>query len=199
MVDYCNSVKNDFSKNISAYDIARKIYLTFPTYAFESNYDLQFDILNSISQFLSIPITSVHVAGSAKIGRSYHKNTEFSSDKSDLDVAIIDNAWFCKLMEICSKETKSFRDGRKLQSNRDPVNNLEFLKDYILKGIIFPENMPICGERERMLSFFNELSVKHTSSFKDINVAFYLSSYFFEKKQLTTIFNIKNYQSVAEE
>ncbi|MFP1923909.1 hypothetical protein [Lonsdalea quercina] len=198
MIDYCNSVKADFSKKISAYDIARKIYLTYPTYAFKNKYDLQFDILNGISKFLAISITSVHVAGSAKVGRSYHKGTEFCSEKSDLDVVIIDNDWFCKLMEVCSSETRGFHDGRKLQSNRNADNNLDFLKDYILKGIIFPKNMPICSERQRILGFFNELSVKYAPYFKDINVAFYLSSYFFERKQLKTIFNINDYQSNLE-
>lgn len=192
MVDYCKTVKKDFKKNVDPNDIARKIFLTFPTFAFQDKEDIQFDILNEISLHFSIPITSVHIAGSAKVGRSYHKNTDFTCERSDLDVVIIDNNIFCRLLEVSHKATKGLKDATKF-SSRDANTGLDFFNSYILKGIIFPKNMPTIKEREAILKFFNDLSVKYRKHFKDINVAFYLSTYFFERKQLTTIYNIKNH------
>lgn len=198
MVDYRETVKKDFEKEISPNDIARKIFLTFPTFAFENKEDIQFEILNKISRYFSIPITSVQIAGSAKVGRSYHKDKEFSCEHSDLDVVIIDNNIFRDLMETCCQVTRGFQDATKFSNNRDVANRLDFFKSYLLKGIIIPKNMPNTEKKESILRFFNGLSVEYVRHFKDINVAFYLSSYFFERKQLTTIYNIKNHIQIGE-
>ena len=78
-------------------EIARKVFLTYPTKAFVGNEERQYEILNSVAEYFRVPITSIQVAGSAKLGQSVHKKTAFIPGQSDLDLAIIDShlfAWY---------------------------------------------------------------------------------------------------------
>lgn len=193
MVDYCNTVKTDVRNSVPREDIARKIYLTYPTFAFSEKEDVQFLILNAISKKLEIPISSIHVAGSAKVGRSYHKNKEFSAAGSDLDIVIIDGNIFRSLMEDASKTSQGFSDVRTFTRRWDNKNSLDWFRTYLLKGMIVAKDMPNSQKKEAILTFFNELSVTYINHFKDINVAFYLSEYFFERKQVSSINNINKY------
>ncbi|WP_341708925.1 hypothetical protein [Halopseudomonas sp.] len=91
-------------------EIVRKVYLAYPTKALIGDEERQYQILNDISCFFRVPIMSIQVAGSAKTGRSFHKQKDFDPGNSDLDIAIIDPGLFRRYMEAIFSVTKGYSD-----------------------------------------------------------------------------------------
>lgn len=176
-------------------DIARKIFLVYPTKVFVGNEEQQYAITNEIARHFDIPITSIQVAGSAKTGRSFFQQRDFVPGSSDLDIAIIDARLFSKYMEIVYSETRGYTDKTRfsIRANRSTFD--EYLT-YLSKGIFRPDLMPAGQEKASITNFFGLLSRNHTDLFKDINAAIYLSESFFESKQRSAIKNhINNAQT----
>jgi hypothetical protein len=162
--------------------ISRKIYTTYPTFAFGDDYDVQFEIFNSISTNFNVPITAIQVAGSAKTGFNFIKNTDYLKGSSDLDIAIVDNLLFQKYCEIVLRETYGFRD----LSGFSEDNAKSYYK-YIAKGFFRPDFMPVCEAKKEWENYFNKLSVKYNDLFSNINAGIYFSQTFFELKQSSNI------------
>lgn len=199
-MNHLEAIEEGIEKEIPHEETIRKVYLSYPTFAFLSNEDLKYEIFNEISLFFSIPITSIQVTGSGQIGKSLHKKTDFVIQKSDLDIAIIDHDLFLKYMEIVSNETNGYRDTNKFA--RDPKTGVSLKQQYqiyLSKGMFRPDLMPACAERNKINSFFGNLSTKHSKVFKSINAGMYISQFFFEKKQKTAIeAHISNKGSVIQ-
>lgn len=187
-MDYFKSIDASIDADMSYDKIARKIFLTYPTFAFIGNEEIQYDILNSISQEFSIPITSIHVAGSSKIGRSIHKERDFILGTSDLDIAIIDTNFFAYCMEVVFKASNYYRDRAKFPI-KNGTSTYQTYIEYIAKGIFRPDLMPMGEDRATWNSFFNRLSGKHIDTFKSINAGVYMSQACFEFKQSSVINN----------
>lgn len=185
---HIDAIDSDLKNAKNTTEIVRKIYLTYPTIAFEDNYDTQYEILNDISTFFRVPITAIQIAGSSKTGYSFHKQQAFQPGISDLDIAIIDSTVFLKYMELVFHITDGYRLGQHF-----PIDTVkggsskDSYMQYIGKGIFAAEYMPQCPERAEWRSFFGELSKKHTKLFKSINARLYLSQKFFENKQRNAI------------
>lgn len=169
-------------------DIARKIFLVYPTKVFIGNEEQQYAITNEIARHFDVPITSIQVAGSAKTGRSIFQQRDFIPGVSDLDVAIIDQRLFSKYMEIVYAETRGYTDKTRF-SIRSGRSTFDEYLTYITKGIFRPDLMPAGQEKASITNFFGLLSRNHTDLFKDINAAIYLSESFFESKQRSAIKN----------
>ena len=169
-------------------DIARKIFLVYPTKVFVGNEEQQYAITNKIARHFDVPLTSIQVAGSAKTGRSFFQKRDFVPGSSDLDIAIIDSRLFSKYMEIVYSETRGYTDKTRF-SIRDNRSTYDEYLTYITKGIFRPNLMPAGQEKANITNFFGLLSRNHTDLFKDINAAIYLSESFFESKQRSAIKN----------
>ncbi|QNR96240.1 hypothetical protein ICJ04_11890 [Stenotrophomonas sp. 169] len=166
--------------------IARKVFLTYPTMAFVGQEDLQFDILNSVSDKWGVPISSIHVCGSAKIGVSVHKGTPFASGTSDLDLAIIDAGLFVRYMEAVANLTRNYS----IRSSFPLVKGVSYREQYLsylTKGMLNPDFMPVSPMRADWSNFFGRLSSDHSKAFKSISAMIYLSERFFETKQRSVI------------
>ena len=170
-------------------EIVRKVYLAYPTKALIGDEERQYQILNDISCFFNVPIMSIQVAGSAKTGRSFHKQKDFEPRKSDLDIAIIDPGLYQKYMEAIFSVTKGYSDNTGF-SIRTGKSTFEEYLSYLTKGIFRADLMPTCEERKAWNQFFGQLSQKHGDLFKSINAGIYMSQLFFENKQRSAI---KNY------
>lgn len=185
-MNHIESIDLGLTEKKPYYEIARKIYLTYPTSALIGNEERQFQILNEISEYFNIPITNVQVVGSAKTGYSFHKRTNFDSKTSDLDIAIIDANLFISYSEWVLKATDGF-------SNRvdfpiiDGKSTYQQYINCIAKGIFRPDLMPSGKKRLSWLKFFGGLSSKNKDIFKSINAGIYLSQTYFEYKQLWNI------------
>lgn len=182
-MDYLASIDSGLNTKRDHGEIARKIFLTHPTYALVGHEEEGFEILNSVSIFLDVPITSVQVVGSAKIGESFHKNTIFSNKTSDLDIAVIDPGLFRKYSEHVFTLSKGFTDETQFSSSAIVD---EYLR-YLSKGIFRPDLMPSGRWRADLNRFFGQLSLKYEKLFKSINASIYFSQVYFESKQRSVI------------
>jgi len=183
---HIEAIDREVEQNTAHGDIARKIFLTYPTHVFIGKEDREYAILNNISSYFSVPIMSVQITGSAKVGRSFHKKTNFTARESDLDVAIIDAALFVKYFEIVFRTT----DGYANQSDfprKDGVSRFPEYISYIAKGMFRPDLMPSCPQRGDWNKFFGHLSQEHSDLFKSINASIFVSQVFFENKQRSAI------------
>lgn len=188
-MNHIEAIDKSLKEHLSYIEIVRKIYLTYPTKALIDKEEKQFDILNEISIYFGIPINHIQVCGSSKVGRSFHKKSEFTPQKSDLDIAIIDPDLFLKYSELVFGATKGLRDMTGFSKYGGGSNRDSYLA-YISKGIFRPDYMPSCPQRVKWFEFFNQLSRKHSDYFKSINAGIYQSQVFFEYKQVE---NINNY------
>lgn len=192
-------IEKDIKDGVDHIDIVRKVYLTYPTYAFIGDEEVQFEILNKIANFFSIPINTVQVTGSGKIGRSLHKKRDFDSKLSDLDISIINRDLFVEYMEIVFKVTNGHRDGSMFPVDIKIGGSIKkSYLEYLNKGMFRVDMMPSCEERANVRRFFSLLSTKYSSRFKSINAGIYLSQCFFEMKQRSAIEeHIRNLKKVT--
>lgn len=167
-------------------EIARKIFLTYPTKAFAGDEERQYNILNEVSEYFNVPITSIHVVGSAKLGYSLYKKKDFSAKDSDLDLSIIDAQLFAKYVGIGLHLSKGYTDGSIFPIRNGQSTQVEYLQN-LTKGIFRPDLMPNGKERAEWSNFFGRLSSKHLEVFKSISASVYLSQTCFENKQRSTI------------
>lgn len=190
---YNNGMHAGISQKLSDNEIARKIFLSYPTDVFKDKLDMEFDIRNRISERFDIPITSIQVSGSAKTGYSYHKEKNFELGISDLDVSIINEKLFLQYMRIAYRTTKGYCDLSKFSSSKG-LSGGEIQKSfiqYIGKGLLRPDLLPNCREKEEWFKFFNELSQDYFKIFKNINAGIYCTEFFYEHKQADVIRKFK--------
>jgi hypothetical protein len=185
-MDYLKRIKEDKAKSKSHLEVAQKIFLCSPTYAFCDNEEEQYKIFKGISNFLKIPISSIQVAGSAKTGISAFKNSKFTPGTSDLDLAIINPNLFLFYVEASIKKTKGYSD-RTAFPIRDGLSTHDFFRSRVSQGILRPDLMPDCDEKIEIVRFLRKLSSRHYTSFSSINVCIYLSELSFTSKQRKTI------------
>lgn len=190
-MDHLEAISEGLKQGKPFHEIARKVFLTYPTKAFVGDEERQYKILNEIASRFDIPIHNIHICGSAKIGRSFHKRRDFAAKESDLDVAILDARLFTTCVESVLSVSKGYSD-RTGFPIRDGVSVYDEYIQYLARGIFRPDLMPVGPDRAAWHNFFGKLSDKHSDLFKSISAGVYLSQAFFEQKQRSAI---KNYQA----
>jgi hypothetical protein len=172
-------------------NIARRVFLGFPTHAFEGNEERQYQIVNRISEHFGIPYTAIQVTGSAKTGYSYFKRKSFDPLTSDLDIAVIDKDLFLRYMELSLKVSDGYKK-REMFTVRTGVSNFDQYTQNLAKGFFRPDLMPSCPQKAKWKTFFGNLSKENRDLFKSINGGVYLSQLFFEFKQAPIISKYKS-------
>lgn len=185
-MEHLEAIDVGLAANRSYNEIARKVFLTYPTKAFVGDEERQYEILNDVASYFRIPINSIQVTGSAKVGHSIHKKTPFAPGQSDLDLAIIDSYLFTWHLEIGLRLSKGYSDGTVFPVRETGSTQSDYLR-YLARGIFRPDLIPIGEERAEWNNFFGQLSAKHTDLFKSISAAIYLSQSCFESKQRSAI------------
>lgn len=182
-------INNAISQGDNLDKITRKIYLVFPTHAFKDQYDLQLELLSEVSCYLDVPISSIHIVGSAKTGISFVKGTSFCPDKSDIDIAIVDHYLYFKKFEQSHKESNGWNTNSfNIQDNPEETKKQRKLfLDYLQKGIFRPEIMPNSTERAHWLNFFNRLSGKYSKYCNGITAWIYAGEHFLTFKQQSAV------------
>lgn len=185
-MEHLDAIDAGLAKSLSHDKIARKVFLTYPTKAFMGKEELQYEILDEVAEKWGVPITSIHVAGSAQIGVSIHKGTPFTAGTSDLDLAIIDGNLFVRYMEAVLKQTRGYTDMSEFPRIDGSSYQSTYLT-YITKGMLRPDCIPASPLRADWTNFFGRLSKKNVANFKSISAMIYLSERFFESKQRSVI------------
>ncbi|KES12987.1 hypothetical protein SASC598P14_005750 [Snodgrassella alvi SCGC AB-598-P14] len=165
-------------KNISDEIIAEKIFLIYPSYVFRNNEDLQYNIYKEISEKFKIPITSIQLCGSGKVGYSYYKLRPFDPLQSDLDIAIINSNLFNFYMENILSQSNDLE----LIYFSSSGTKKSYTK-YISKGWLRPDFMPNITLKTDWFQFFGFLSNKYSNYFAKINAGIFLSESIFRNRQ----------------
>lgn len=180
-------------KGRTSESIVRRLYSIEPPFVLANEREKFFDIVESCAQALKVPILAVRVAGSAQTGYSFHQNQPFKEGKSDLDLAIISGPYFERLLRAAQRVAIPAPNTlERPRRNLFPVikgSNVydQFLENAAMHGYILPGYLPNCEEKQEILEISRRLSRPYTKEFSDINLAFYLSAYFFERKQMPNI------------
>jgi hypothetical protein len=190
-------IKKGLAQGNSSIDLARKIFLSYQSYAFNGKEDIEFEIKDSIKKHLKIPFISIQTAGSAKSGFSFFKQTLFTEGKSDLDISIISLELYNKFLEIAHAETEGFTKLTVFPMYKGRKTDQQFINS-IKKGYINPFFMPDCKEKSEWLAFFRHLSNDYFRLFKGINAGIYASEYFFEYKQSDCIDKFKGDMNIYD-
>lgn len=136
-------------------------------------------IIKEVADFFAVSPRSMQLCGSAKLGFSTLKNTDFVVGRSDLDIAILDSNCFCKYLEIVAMETDDLQNTT-LFSDSDAIRRY---KSLLTRGIIRSEILPSIKAKINWDRFFNDLSIRNSAIFSKISAALYLSDQSFVRKQ----------------
>lgn len=190
-MDYKKILADNKTAKTSSGDMAKKLYLSFPTDVFRNAAEVEFEIINRVANQYRVPISSVHIIGSAKTGFSLIKGTQFKPSISDLDLAIVDSNCFKDIWEEAHLISNGFSADRfqdpVVRGERNVGIGQERFLSYIQRGIIAPEFLPTGRLRSEILQNNQRIGSNYTRLFGKISVFFYLSEFFFKIKLQETI------------
>jgi hypothetical protein len=177
---------------LNAEAVAQKIYLSYPTQIFIGAEDQEFELRERIATFFHVPITSIAIVGSAKLGMSPYKRQNFDPTRSDIDIAVISGNLFTKYVEICLKVSNGYDATKFPTDRRDGKSVKNKYMYYLSRGIFRPDLMPHCEERQSLWSFFNKISQDYKRLAKKVSTGVYLSEAIFLEKQKDIVQAVKN-------
>lgn len=170
---------------------ARRIYLDRPSFALADKHSLEFEIKSAISDRYHVPFRSVVFTGSAHLGFSPQKDTEFKIGESDLDVACISSDVYLEFWKEILKVSRGFSDSSVFISQE----NMDRLKNHILRrGMILLDYMPKCKLRTEETRFMDGLGRKYSKLFGRVSIAFYVSEDAFCRKQFSALTEIMGFE-----
>jgi len=176
-----NSIKNPEER-------ARRIYFGEKTFALRDNEGAEFDIKSRIADYFKCDYRNVVFCGSAHLGFSPSKDTNFSPSNSDLDVAIIDGYLFHEVWKNLVEYSRAFSDLTVFGSDPGAIQRASDLREMLSKrGVIHLHNLPFKGFFLADRHFLDDVSKRYASLFEKISVSFYISEYAFAWKQNSAI------------
>ncbi|MEG2731027.1 hypothetical protein [Brevundimonas sp.] len=141
-------------------DFCRKKSLHGIPHVFKNNEDDFYNFRRRIANKFEVNFHDVFIVGSANLGFSPHKGTEFSLD-SDIDVAIVSNALFDRIMLDIRQYQMELRRNRRTVSERELKSYHRFL-EYSAIGWIRPDLLPLSFKiseiKNDWFDFFNSIS-----------------------------------------
>ncbi len=142
------------------YDFCRKRVLHGIPFIFRNKEDEYYSFRKKIAQKFNVSFHEIYITGSAKLGFSPHKNKDFDLD-SDIDVAIISESLFDKIMLEISSFQMEVRASRKSLQKHELDSYHTFL-EYTAMGWIRPDKLPIKFQMNELkndwFDFFHSLS-----------------------------------------
>lgn len=170
---------------------AQRIFFAEQAFALLKNGGAEFDIKQSISHHYQCDFRSVVFCGSAHLGFSPTKDTDFRPGDSDLDVAIIDHNLFQAVWRDAVNATRAFNDLSVFGSEPNATRRVTEFRDMMFKrGLIHAHNLPRGEPFDQDRRFIDRLSARYTRLFKTISISFYMNEYAFAWKQDSSIQHI---------
>lgn len=170
----------------------RRAYFDRASFALADKHDVEFEIKHLVADRYGIPFRSVVFTGSAQLGFSPQKDTEFQPGSSDLDIACIDARLFQEVWQSLLTATRAFSDLSGFSSTR----HADRLRDQLLRrSMILFDYLPRSRIRTEEQRFLDGLSRRFRSHFGRISLAVYMNEWAFCWKQdsaLSTILGNDN-------
>lgn len=173
--------------------ICRRLYSVELPFVFERDRDRYFTIVEEASEALGVNITDIKVAGSAQTGYSFHEKRPFQAKSSDLDLAVVNTFFFEKMLRAAQAASlPNPNSAERPRQSAFPTRESKtlyhnFTENAAMYGMILPWQMPDCDLKDSIAEVERKLSDDHSGIFKNINFAFYMSYYFFDRKQRPNI------------
>lgn len=139
-------------------------------------------MLGDFCETFDVSFSEVRIIGSATLGVSFHKQTVYAPESSDVDIAISSEAVYAKLLRSAVQATDGFTDNRKFTPD-----DLEVFKYSTLQGYIDPIRLPQCGEKDRWVQGLRDLSSHYIRHFSEITATVYCGFWFLEHKTASYI------------
>lgn len=141
-------------------DFCRKVILHGTPFVFKDNEDEFYEFRKRIANKFFVYFNEVLITGSAKLGFSPFKGTEFSLD-SDVDVSIVSMVLYEKMMDDILKFQIELRDHRRTVTEREIKMYHKFL-EYTALGWIRPDQLPVSFNlsilKNDWFDYFNSIS-----------------------------------------
>lgn len=175
-------------------EIVRKYIFHGIPYVFHDNQDAYYEFRNRIAKQFKVNFGDVFIVGSAKLGYSYLKGTDFTLD-SDIDVVIVNTDLFNEFhKKICEYQHKLDKGSR--TTTKENIEKYHRFLEYMAKGWMRPDKFPTQFQMEviknEWFDFFKSLSYGN-SEVGNYKVAggLYKSYYFLEKYYIESLKSIK--------
>lgn len=175
--------------------IVRKYIFHGIPYIFNDNQDAYYEFRNRIAKQFNINFGDVFVVGSAKLGYSYHKGTDFTLD-SDIDVVIVNADLFAEFHKtICEYQYKLDKGYRTI--TKENIERYHKFLEYMAKGWMRPDKLPAQFQLEviknEWFDFFKSVSYgkSEVGNYK-VAGGLYKSYHFLEKYYIESLKSIKN-------
>lgn len=141
-------------------DFCRKNMLHGTPHVFGSRDGDFYEFRKRISDKFQIPFYEIYITGSAKLGFSPFKKKVFDYD-SDIDVALVSQSLFDKLMSNISDFQMAFRRNRSVVREPELKMYHEFL-EYSALGWLRPDKLPVSFQmkaiKDDWFEFFRSIS-----------------------------------------
>lgn len=141
-------------------DLCRKTMLHGIPHIFKDDENAYYGFRKNIAEYFHVEYMDVHITGSAKLGFSPYKFTEFGLD-SDIDVSIVSESLFDELMQRIKHYQIQLKRNRRIVSEDELKTYHDFL-EYIAIGWIRPDKLPVSFKmhsiKREWFEFFNSIS-----------------------------------------
>lgn len=141
-------------------DFCRRRVIHGTPYVFHGRENEYYSFRKSIADHFKVHFHEIYIVGSAKLGFSPRKESEFDYD-SDIDVAIISRRLFDDIMESIRSYQMELRNSRRAVTEKELGIYHEFL-EYVAMGWIRPDKLPhsfhIKDLKNNWFDFFNSIS-----------------------------------------
>lgn len=184
--------KNEIAERVKPYLSAKdeesavnRLFCFDQCFAFKDTDDKGFQLIQDVASYFDIPIRGVHIVGSAQLGYSFQKEKAFVPGEFDLDIAIVNTELFLEYYELCYMITNQYRNRMDFPKvdGLEPAEVANRFQQYLAKGYLRPDYMPLCEKRRQWMTFFDKLGNDYIDRFKRITCGIYLSQNFFSIKQ----------------
>ncbi len=174
--------------------IVRKHIIHGTPVVFKDNEEEYYEFRDSIARHFKIGFHEVLILGSAKLGYSYHKDSEFSLD-SDIDVALVNEDLFeSYYINICNYQY-DLENGKDTPRKDERGQFNQFLH-YLIKGWMRPDKLPerlkIRSMKEGWFEFFKSISYDNcpAGNYK-VSGGLFKNYYYLEKYYTESLIKIK--------
>lgn len=141
-------------------DFCRRKVIHGSPFVFNGDDDAFYFFRKRISNQYSVPFHEIYIVGSAKLGFSPHKGTDFDLD-SDIDVAIVSEKLFDEIMESIRTYQMELRKAKNSITERELNLYHDFL-EYVAMGWIRPDKLPLSFQirelKDNWFDFFRDIS-----------------------------------------
>lgn len=178
--------------------VLRKLVFHGTPAVFNADEDEYFEFRQLIAEKFEIGYQEVFIVGSAKLGFSYVKETEFSYD-SDIDVVLVNRALFERYFKLICDYQYNLDQFRKIPSKRE-LNDYNRFLQYLVKGWMRPDLLPYSFQTGKIkaewFEFFESISngKSNIGNYK-VNAGLFKDYSFLEKYHLNGLNQV--YQKIT--